>query len=151
MCVYGIITLYDLTFQLIPLNIKIQNRGPTTPKLPKQLWFRLFPFRSPLLRESIFLYFPAGTKMFQFPALAHLAMWLVFNQPGCPIRISADQLMFANHRSFSQLTTSFLAHRSLGILRSPLSNFLLRNCSPLNIKFNRPNHFLFFARDKSYL
>ena len=46
--------------------------------------------------------------------------------------------MFANPRSFSQLTTSFFAHRSLGILRSPLSNFLLRNCSPLNINLTDP-------------
>jgi hypothetical protein len=29
--------------------------------------FRLFPFRSPLLRESISLSLPPGTKMFQFP------------------------------------------------------------------------------------
>ena len=59
--VYGIITLYDPIFQLIPLLFITQCRDPTTPKLPKQLWFRLFPFRSPLLRESIFLSFPAGT------------------------------------------------------------------------------------------
>ncbi len=32
--------------------------------------FRLFPVRSPLLRESRLFSFPAGTKMFQFPALA---------------------------------------------------------------------------------
>ena len=32
-------------------------------------WFGLFPFRSPLLRKSIFLSFPPGTKMFQFPGL----------------------------------------------------------------------------------
>ena len=30
-------------------------------------WFRLLLFRSPLLQESSFLSFPAGTKMFQFP------------------------------------------------------------------------------------
>ena len=30
-------------------------------------WFRLFLFRSPLLKESSFLSFPVGTKMFQFP------------------------------------------------------------------------------------
>src|SRR5699024_6803950 len=30
-------------------------------------WFGLFPFRSPLLRESIFLSLPPGTEMFQFP------------------------------------------------------------------------------------
>ena len=33
----------------------------------------------------------------------------VFNLPGCPIRISTDQCLFATPRSFSQLTTSFLA------------------------------------------
>ena len=38
--------------------------------LPKQDWFGLFPVRSPLLRESLLFSFPAGTKMFQFPAYA---------------------------------------------------------------------------------
>ena len=33
-------------------------------------WFGLFPFRSPLLRESIFLSLPPGTEMFQFPGSA---------------------------------------------------------------------------------
>ena len=32
--------------------------------------FGLFPVRSPLLGESLLFSFPAGTKMFQFPALA---------------------------------------------------------------------------------
>ena len=32
--------------------------------------FRLFPVRSPLLGESLLFSLPAGTKMFQFPALA---------------------------------------------------------------------------------
>ena len=30
-------------------------------------WFGLFPFRSPLLRESLALSFPRGTEMFHFP------------------------------------------------------------------------------------
>ena len=34
--------------------------------------FGLFPVRSPLLRESLLFSLPAGTKMFQFPALASL-------------------------------------------------------------------------------
>ena len=45
--------------------------GPITPRgalLPPR--FGLFPVRSPLLGESFLLSFPAGTKMFQFPALA---------------------------------------------------------------------------------
>ena len=72
--VYGAVTLYDPYSHMIPLLIYTKSRGPTTPNLPQQTRFRLFPFRSPLLRESIFLSFPAGTKMFQFPALAHIAV-----------------------------------------------------------------------------
>ena len=47
----------------------------------------------------------------------------VFNPPGCPIRISPDQFLFADPRSFSQLTTSFFASGSQGILRSLLFSF----------------------------
>ena len=45
-------------------------RGPTTPSVPKHNGFGLVPVRSPLLGESLLFSFPAGTKMFQFPALA---------------------------------------------------------------------------------
>ena len=46
--------------------------GPTTPYRQRHqaltpAQFRLFPFRSPLLRESLLLSFPQGTEMFQFP------------------------------------------------------------------------------------
>ena len=40
--------------------------------------FGLFPFRSPLLTESLLISFPAGTEMFQVPAFASLAY--VFSQ-----------------------------------------------------------------------
>ena len=33
-------------------------------------WFGLFPFRSPLLRESLLFSFPPGTEMFHFPGFA---------------------------------------------------------------------------------
>ena len=42
---------------------------------------------------------------------------------GSPIRTSPDQFLFADPRSFSQLTTSFFAFGSLGILRSLLFSF----------------------------
>lgn len=45
--------------------------SPTTPTLPKQHWFGLFPFRSPLLWESLLFSLPMGTQMFQFPTFAH--------------------------------------------------------------------------------
>ena len=70
--------------------------------------------------------FPAGTKMFQFPALAsRIAGWYLFKVPGCPIRKSADQRSFAPTRSLSQLITSFIASESQGIRHVPLLTFCL--------------------------
>ena len=48
----------------------LRRRGPTTPPGPEPRRFGLFPGRSPLLGESLLFSLPAGTKMFQFPALA---------------------------------------------------------------------------------
>ena len=62
--------------------------------------------------------------MFQFTGFAPIARWYVFNISGCPIRISADQFICANPRSFSQLITSFIASESLGIHHTPLFSFL---------------------------
>ena len=62
--------------------------------------------------------------MFQFPAFAPSFGWyMVFNHVGSPIRTSPDQFLFADPRSFSQLTTSFFAFGSQGILRSLLFSF----------------------------
>ena len=44
---------------------------------------------------------------------------------GCPIRKSADQIVFANPRSLSQLITSFFASKSQGILHAPLLTFFV--------------------------
>ena len=67
---YGPFTLCGPTFQTVPVPGMLFMTGPTTPAAPQRDRFRLFPFRSPLLWESIFLSLPAGTKMFQFPAYA---------------------------------------------------------------------------------
>ena len=93
--------------------------------------FRLLPFRSPLLRKSMFLSFPPPTKMFQFRGLAHLTMCQVFYLTGCPIQKSSDQVLFANPRSLSQLTTSFFASKSLGIPHTPLFTFLQLLTQPI--------------------
>ena len=61
--------------------------------------------------------------MFQFSGFAHLSVYYLFKIVGCPIRISTDQFVCANPRSFSQLITSFFASESLGILRAPLLTF----------------------------
>ena len=86
-----------------------------------RIGFRLFPFRSPLLRKSNALSFPAGTKMFQFPAFASRAYvfsarFPVQHREGCPIRRSPDQGLFAAPRGLSQLDASFIASWHLVIL-----------------------------------
>ncbi len=50
-------------------NSSVLNRtSPATP--PTNRRFRLFPVRSPLLRESLLISFPPGTEMFHFPGLS---------------------------------------------------------------------------------
>ena len=79
---YGAITLFDLPFQDSSARTDFGNSlarihpGPVLPRpqIPNacmltDIWFGLFPFRSPLLGESRFLSSPGGTKMFQFSPL----------------------------------------------------------------------------------
>ena len=61
----------------------------------------LFPVRSPLLRESRLISFPAGTEMFQFPAFASQDLCIQSRDTGLapvgfPIRISPDQSLVAD-------------------------------------------------------
>ena len=49
---------------------------------------------------------------------------LFFKQTGYPIRILADQFVYANPRKFSQLITSFIAYENQGIPHIPLTYFL---------------------------
>ena len=51
------------------------------------------------------------------------ALHYTFSIVGFPIRISADHVLFANPRSFSQLITSFIASESQGIPRVPFLTF----------------------------
>ena len=61
--------------------------------------------------------------MFQFPTFASLTGWQAFSLPGCPIRISRDQGLFAPPPGFSQLITSFVASESQGIRHVPFLAF----------------------------
>src|SRR5690554_1812220 len=67
---YRTVTFYGGPFQTSSIKIIELYASPSTPA-PK-CWFGLFPLRSPLLGESSFLFFPPGTKMFQFPGLPSL-------------------------------------------------------------------------------
>src|SRR5260370_30980762 len=101
--------------------------------------FGLFRFRSPLLAESSFLYFPRGTEMFHFPRFARSPLWIQggvrrhyppWVSPFGHLRIKA---WLAAPRSFSQLLPSVLASYRLGIHHVPFvawSSSLLRPPSP---------------------
>ena len=113
--------------------------GPTTPmtqRLPAltRHRFGLFPFRSPLLRESRFLSSPPGTEMFQFPGLARSALCVQAEVTG---HDSSRVSPFGNpwvygwltpHQGLSQPPTSFFASQCLGIHRVPLATCCIR-CS----------------------
>ena len=85
--VHGAFTLCGRTFQIGSARDRICNFSkdlqipPKRPHNPRhatlagytQAWFRLFPVRSPLLRESRLISLPEGTEMFQFPSFASAA------------------------------------------------------------------------------
>jgi hypothetical protein len=112
---YAAITLFGCSFQNILLNLTLCYCLTPRPQLSKPNWFRLFRVRSPLLTESLLFSLPLGTEMVHFPRLATLS-----SLKGSPIRKSAGQRLSASHRSLSQLTTSFIASKCLGIHRLPL-------------------------------
>jgi hypothetical protein len=118
--------LLPRSFVTPPPSCRTVKPSPTTPtRLELHLItpgrFGLFPFRSPLLRESRFLSFRLGTKMYQFPSLsppalcvqagvrAHYRTWVPpFGNPrveGCS----------APHRGLSQPSTSFIDSWRQGI------------------------------------
>ena len=55
----------------LPLTTHVSVTPALQPRMDESTRFRLFPVRSPLLRESRLISLPAGTEMFHFPALAH--------------------------------------------------------------------------------
>src|SRR6201992_403907 len=94
-------------------------------------WLGLFPFRSPLLRESRLLSLPAGTEMFHFPALPPPALCV---QAGVTGNYARQVSLFGNPRitawlpaprGLSQAPTSFIGSWCQGIHRAPLSTWRL--------------------------
>ena len=89
---YRAITFYGLTFQNGSANVLVCNSpalrriDPATPPHASVLGFRLFPFRSPLLRESRFLSLPGGTEMSHFPPLASFRLFYSADDDGTSSR-----------------------------------------------------------------
>ena len=59
--------------RFLPLPINILYRSPTTPAMPKHYRFGLFPVRSPLLRESLIIFFSYGYLDVSVPRVSLLA------------------------------------------------------------------------------
>ena len=108
------ILIFDLPTAPYRRQTKPYDTTATTHTGLTSLWFRLFPFRSPLLGESRLISVPAGTEMFHFPAWASRFLWIQkriggIHRLGFPIRTSADHGLLAASRGLSQLATSFIA------------------------------------------
>ncbi len=115
--------------------------GPATPITQRLLAmardrFGLFPFRSPLLRESRLLSLPVGTEMFHFPTLPPPALCV---QAGATSHYARQVSPFGNPRievwlptprGLSQAPTSFFGSWCQGIHRAPLITWQLQiRCS----------------------
>ena len=104
------------------LPVRSGNRpcGPTTPRGPKAARFRLLP-RSIATTGGIdsFFLLLRVLRCFSSPGSPRHKTVCSSRCMGCPIRIRPDQPPFAGPRTFSQLTASFIACGSQGILRTP--------------------------------
>ncbi len=122
--------------------------GPATPitqRLPALTRdrFGLFPFRSPLLRESRLLSLPVGTEMFHFPTFPPPALCVQagvmghYALSGFPIRKSPDQSLVAGFPGL--IAGSYVLLRLLVPRHPPcaLSNLALMMMLAFTVQFSR--------------
>ena len=76
---YGTLTHCGGAFQRLQVERLTINAGPTTPPCLPTRWFGLFPFRSPLLRESRLISSRRASEMFQFARCPPPGLYI---QPG---------------------------------------------------------------------
>src|ERR1700757_3970196 len=94
--------------------------------------FGLFPFRSPLLRESRLLSLPVGTEMFHFPTFPPPALCVQAGATGhytrqvSPFGNPRIEVWLPTPRGLSQAPTSFIGSWCQGIHRAPLITWQLQ-------------------------
>jgi hypothetical protein len=137
---YRTLTVYSRPSQTIRLPERIYHSPPARQNQQRMLpqphtrnarrlitraWFRLLPFRSPLLRESQLFSLPTGTKMFHFPASPPTALYI---QTAATPHNECQVTPFGNPRitvwlptprGISQAPTSFIGSRCQGIHHVP--------------------------------
>ena len=62
---------YRWVIQKVPQHLLHKGQ-----RLERVRWFRLFPFRSPLLRKSLLFSLPGVTEMFHFSPFALRSLWI---------------------------------------------------------------------------
>ncbi len=117
--------------KVIQILVFVYCASPTTPYQPKLIWFGLFHVRSPLLMESLIVFFSSGYLDVSVPQVSFPTIYkgyLTQGKVGCPIQKFADHFVQTNPRNLSQFTTSFVASKSQGILHTPfvISYLLLK-------------------------
>ena len=106
---YGTFTLYCVSFQTTSDSDHYLYWGPTTPAAPKRFRFGLFPFRSPLLRESLWFLFLRLLRCFSS------ARWL----PLLDTRLATSGLSHSDTRESFGYVHLIPAFRSLSRPSSP--------------------------------
>ena len=108
---YGSFTLYGRTFQIVPVHCLLNIAVLLPRHCRNNTGLGYFPFARRYLGNRCFFLF--------------LLLLRCFSSEGWPPSPeSPDQVSFANPRSLSQLTTSFVASKSLGIPHAPFITFL---------------------------
>lgn len=116
---YGTVTLFGQAFQLV-LILSARNIVVLQPQYCRNnIGLGCSAFARHYLRNHFCFLLLRLLRCFSSAGLPPIGYY-VFNIVGCPIRISTDQVVCADPRSFSQLITSFFASESLGIPHTPL-------------------------------
>src|SRR6266446_7549454 len=127
---------------------QLRLSGPATPitqRLPAitRGRFGLFPFRSPLLRESRLLSLPVGTEMFHFPTFPPPALCVQAGAMGhytrqvSPFGNPRIEVWLPTPRGLSQAPTSFFGSWYQGIHRVPLLTWQLQMMLASTVQFSR--------------
>ena len=127
---------------------QLRLSGPATPITQRLLAitrgrFGLFPFRSPLLRESRLLSLPVGTEMFHFPTFPPPALCVQAGVTGhyarrvSPFGNPRIEVWLPTPRGLSQAPTSFFGSWYQGIHRVPLLTWQLQMMLASTVQFSR--------------
>ena len=128
-CLYGIVTLCDVPFQTLPIPCGSYSEVLLPRHCRNNAGLGSFRFARHYSGNRYFFLFLRVMRCFSSPGWPrHYCRCHAFSMTGCPIQTCTDQVLFADPRAFSQLTASFLASRSLGILCSP---FVTSSCESL--------------------